>query len=74
MHSEVLALKDAAADNVTIYNGKPIFIDALSFEGRPAGYYLWLAEAQFVRTFIIPLLAFNLCRLRYQPTCHPDQI
>ena len=35
----------------------PIFVDVLSFERREAQDALWPAYAQFVRTFLLPLLA-----------------
>lgn len=48
-------LKDASAYNITFYNGKPIFIDTLSFdfyeEGKP-----WRAYKQFVMHFLGPLV------------------
>jgi hypothetical protein len=48
-------LKDASAFNVTFFDGKPIFIDTLSFdfyeEGTP-----WMAYKQFITHFLGPLL------------------
>ncbi len=48
-------LKDASAYNVTMYQGKPIFIDSLSFdfyeEGTP-----WRAYKQFITHFFGPLV------------------
>src|SRR5262249_37793171 len=35
----------------------PVFIDLLSFERRRPGDPVWLPYAQFVRTFLLPLLA-----------------
>ena len=52
-------LKDAAADNVLFWGGRPIFIDALSFEKRPEGSSVWPAADQFIRSFILPLLAYR---------------
>ncbi|MBN1892347.1 MAG: class I SAM-dependent methyltransferase [Clostridiales bacterium] len=50
-----MILKDASAFNVQFVNGKPIFIDTLSFdfyvEDRP-----WIAYGQFCRHFLAPLL------------------
>lgn len=47
-------LKDASAYNVLFREGRPIFIDTLSFEryqpGKP-----WIAYAQFCRHFLAPL-------------------
>jgi hypothetical protein len=36
---------------------EPVFIDVLSFERRQPGDATWLPYAQFVRTFLLPLLA-----------------
>lgn len=48
-------LKDASAYNITFHNGKPVFIDSLSFdfyeEDKP-----WRAFKQFVMHFLGPLL------------------
>lgn len=48
-------LKDASAFNITFHEGKPIFIDTLSFdfyqENNP-----WLAYKQFIMHFLGPLL------------------
>jgi SAM-dependent methyltransferase len=50
-------LKDATPDNVLFRGGGPVFIDALSFEQRDAHDPIWKPHAQFVRTFLLPLLA-----------------
>ena len=54
-----MSLKDCSAYNIQFRNGKPIFIDTLSFEryiaGRP-----WVAYGQFCRHFLASLGA---CRL-----------
>lgn len=48
------SLKDASAFNVQFYQGRPIFIDTLSFvrylEGEP-----WIAYRQFCQHFLAPL-------------------
>lgn len=48
-------LKDASAFNITFYEGKPVFIDTLSFdfyqENNP-----WLAYKQFIMHFLGPLV------------------
>ncbi len=54
---EGLGLKDATPYNVLFRGSDPVFIDALSVERRDAGDPTWLAYAQFVRTFLLPLLA-----------------
>ncbi len=49
-----MSLKDASSFNIQFYNGKPIFIDTLSFEkyqkDKP-----WKAYGQFCRHFLSPL-------------------
>jgi hypothetical protein len=52
-----LGLKDATPYNVLFRGPEPVFIDLLSFEKRDAGDATWLPYAQFVRTFLLPLLA-----------------
>lgn len=52
-----LGLKDATPYNVLFRGPEPMFIDVLSFERRDAGDPTWLPYAQFVRTFLLPLLA-----------------
>jgi len=45
-----MSLKDASAFNLQFYQGKPIFIDTLSFECKKTGP--WLAYQQFCRHFL----------------------
>jgi SAM-dependent methyltransferase len=52
-----LGLKDATPYNILFRGPEPVFIDVLSFERRKAGDATWLPYAQFVRTFLLPLLA-----------------
>jgi SAM-dependent methyltransferase len=54
--TEGFGLKDATPYNVLYQCTKPMFIDATSFERRAPGDPIWLPYAQFVRTFILPLL------------------
>ncbi len=53
-----LTLKDAAATNVQFVDGRPLFIDTLSFErlqpGRP-----WAAYRQFCQHFLAPLVLMS---------------
>jgi len=50
-------LKDATPYNILFRSAKPVFVDLLSFEKRAPNDPVWLPYAQFVRTFILPLLA-----------------
>ncbi len=49
-----LVLKDATAYNIQFFNGKPIFIDLLSFEIRDI-HKPWEAYLQFCKHFLAPL-------------------
>lgn len=51
-------LKDASAFNVQFLNGKPIFIDHLSF-GLCEKYAVWPAYGQFCRHFLAPLVLMS---------------
>jgi SAM-dependent methyltransferase len=50
-------LKDATPHNLLFRGSEPVFVDALSFERRDPGDPIWKPHAQFVRTFLLPLLA-----------------
>lgn len=52
-------LKDATPLNVLFNGSTPIFIDLLSIERHAPGDSLWLAYGQFLRTFVLPLLAHS---------------
>jgi hypothetical protein len=58
-----MALKDASAYNVQFVNGKPVFIDTLSFdkytEGEP-----WVAYRQFCQHFLAPLVLMHYRDIR----------
>ena len=48
-----MILKDASSYNIQFHNGKPIFIDTLSFE-KYEGESTWIAYNQFSKHFISP--------------------
>jgi SAM-dependent methyltransferase len=50
-------IKDATPYNVMFRGARPVFIDVLSFEERDPLSPLWLPHSQFVRSFLMPLLA-----------------
>lgn len=50
------SLKDATPYNILFRGPEAVFIDILSFEPRNPNDPIWLAFAQFVRTFLLPLL------------------
>ena len=49
-------LKDATPYNVVFRGSQPVFVDLLSFEKRDPKDPIWLPQAQFERTFLLPLL------------------
>lgn len=61
-------LKDATPYNLIFDGCRPVFVDLLSFRRREPTESVWLPYAQFVRTFVLPLLAFRYFGLR------PDEI
>jgi hypothetical protein len=57
-----MSLKDASAYNIQWLNGKPVFIDTLSFEAyaeRP-----WVAYRQFCQHFLAPLTLMSMVDIR----------
>ncbi|MEO6965872.1 MAG: class I SAM-dependent methyltransferase [Acidobacteriaceae bacterium] len=50
-------LKDATPLNVLFDGPRAVFVDVLSFDPREPANPIWLAQGQFVRTFLLPLLA-----------------
>lgn len=53
---EGFGLKDATPFNILFRGAQPVFVDLLSFERRDPHDPVWLPDAQFVRTFLLPLL------------------
>jgi SAM-dependent methyltransferase len=53
---EGFGLKDATPYNILFRGPDPVFIDLLSFERREPSDPTWLPYAQFVRTFLLPLM------------------
>lgn len=56
---EGYGLKDATPYNVLFNGPKPVFVDLLSFERREESDSTWLPYAQFLRMFLLPLLAYK---------------
>jgi len=54
-----LGFKDATPYNVLFRGAEPVFIDVLSIERRDPHDPLWLPYAQFVRTFLLPLVLYQ---------------
>jgi len=65
---EGLGLKDATPFNILFRGSDAVFVDVLSVEPRAPGDPVWRAYAQFVRTFLLPLIAYKHFRLA------PDQV
>ncbi len=52
-------LKDATPLNVLFQGVQPIFVDVLSIERAVPGQPIWYPYGQFVRTFLLPMLAHS---------------
>jgi 2-polyprenyl-3-methyl-5-hydroxy-6-metoxy-1,4-benzoquinol methylase len=61
-------LKDATPLNVVFRGARPVFVDVLSFEPRNRHSTVWLAYGQFVRTFLLPLVAAKYLNWPLQAT------
>ncbi|MBK5276443.1 MAG: class I SAM-dependent methyltransferase [Desulfuromonadales bacterium] len=61
--AEGLGLKDATPHNIMFEGHRPVFVDVLSIEKRNPCDPLWKAQAQFERTFLLPLLANRYFRV-----------
>jgi SAM-dependent methyltransferase len=58
---EGFGLKDATPYNVLFRGPQPVFVDVLSAEPREQDDASWLPYAQFIRTFVLPLLLNRQC-------------
>lgn len=61
-------LKDATPLNVVFDGAKPVLVDVLSLERRDPRSSVWLAYGQFVRTFLLPLVAAKYLRWPLEDT------
>jgi SAM-dependent methyltransferase len=61
-------LKDATPLNILFVGARPILVDVLSLERRDPNSTTWLAYGQFVRTFLLPLVAEKLLNWPLQTT------
>lgn len=70
-----MSLKDASAFNVQFHQGRPVFIDTLSFEKYRAGEP-WVAYGQFCGHFAAPLLLmrYSDIRLNRLLALYPDGV
>lgn len=57
LETDLLELKNATPFNILFSGPVPVFIDILSFVRLDPTNQTWLAQAQFARTFLLPLLA-----------------
>ena len=58
-----MSLKDASAYNIQFFNGKPIFVDTLSFQRYEDGDP-WIAYRQFCQHFLAPLALMSRTDIR----------
>ena len=68
LRREGLGLKDATPLNILFRGPEPVFIDLLSFERRDPHDPTWLPYAQFVRTFLLPLMGYKYFGLQLDQT------
>ena len=70
-----MILKDATPYNVQFLNGRPVFIDTLSFEKYDPSLP-WIAYRQFCESFLFPLLLSHYHKTSIQPYLgsYPDGI
>ncbi|HEY0308506.1 MAG TPA: class I SAM-dependent methyltransferase, partial [Acidobacteriaceae bacterium] len=54
-------MKDATPLNILFIGAHPVLVDVLSFERLDPASSLWLAQGQYIRTFLLPLLMQRLC-------------
>lgn len=59
-----MTLKDASAYNIQFFNGRPVFIDTLSFEKYVEGD-IWAGYRQFCQHFLAPLFLMHYRDVRY---------
>ncbi|HWW22508.1 MAG TPA: class I SAM-dependent methyltransferase [Edaphobacter sp.] len=52
-------LKDATPLNVLFQGMEPVFVDVLSIQRATPDLPIWMAYGQFVRTFLLPMLAHS---------------
>ena len=70
-----MILKDATPFNIQFFNGKPVFIDTLSFEKHEASLP-WIAYRQFCELFLFPLWLSHYHKMNFQQilNVYPDGI
>jgi SAM-dependent methyltransferase len=61
-------LKDATPLNIVFDGPRPVLVDVLSFEKRDPHSSVWLAYGQFVRSFLLPLIAEKMLSWSLQAT------
>lgn len=64
-----LILKDATPLNILFRGTKPVLVDILSIEAREPGNPLWNAYGQFMRTFILPMVAYKYLGWPLKASC-----
>jgi SAM-dependent methyltransferase len=58
--AEGWVLKDATPLNILFIGSRPVLVDVLSFDRRDPSTYVWLANGQYIRTFLLPLVMHRL--------------
>jgi SAM-dependent methyltransferase len=63
---EGVELKDATPFNVLFSGSQPVFIDVASIQRMNSRQLTWHAYAQFVQSFVLPLLAHRITGMRME--------
>ncbi len=64
-----LILKDATPLNILFRGTQPVLVDVLSIEARELTSPLWNAYGQFMRTFILPMVAYKYLGWPLKASC-----
>lgn len=64
-----LILKDATPLNILFSGTQPVLVDVLSIETREPTNPLWNAYGQFMRTFILPMIAYKYLGWPLRASC-----
>ena len=64
-----MILKDATPLNILFSGTQPVLVDVLSIETRERTNPLWNAYGQFVRTFLLPMIAYKYLGWPLKASC-----
>lgn len=67
--SQGMILKDATPMNILFRGTEPVLVDVLSIEARELTNPLWNAYGQFMRTFVLPMIAHKYLGWPLRASC-----